>query len=96
MILGVALEMQLVAGMIDVLEDATAVFKLAVCLLLISGRGMNLVHQRAIRSPRSMKRCFKIKRTTRMKNIKADRMTMRSNQSVFSRAVMSCLEVSRR
>jgi len=95
-LLGVTLEKQHVAGMIVVLEDTTSVFKLTVCLLPISGRGIKRVHQRAIRSPRSMKRCFRIKRTTRMKNINADRRIMRSNQSVFSRAVMSCFEVSRR
>lgn len=31
-----------------------------------------------------------------MKNMNADKMIMRSNQSVFSRAVISCLEVSMR
>lgn len=57
---------------------------------------MNLVHQSAIRSPRSINRCLRIKRTTRMKKRKADKMIIRSSQSAFSRAVMSCLEVSMR
>ena len=34
--------------------------------------GINLVHQRAILNPRSMKRCFRMNMTTRRKNINAD------------------------
>jgi hypothetical protein len=58
--------------------------------------GKNLVHQNAIRTPLSSTRCFTMNSTTRTKNVNAERMRTRSSQSVFSRAVMRCLEVVRR
>ena len=58
---------------------------------LLSGK--NLVHQKAILSPRSMIRCFKMNNTTRRKKTNPEMMRIRSSQSDFSSAVMSCLEV---
>jgi len=55
--------------------------------------GKNLVHQKAILSPRSMIRCFKINNTTRRKKMNPEMIRIRSSQSDFSSAVMSCLEV---
>ena len=55
--------------------------------------GKNLVHQKAIVSPRSMIRCFKMNSTTRRKNMNPQMIRIRSSQSDFSSAVMSCLEV---
>ena len=55
--------------------------------------GKNLVHQNAILSPRSMKRCFNINNTTRRKKTNPEMIRIRSSQSDFSSAVMSCLEV---
>ena len=55
--------------------------------------GKNLVHQNAMRIPRSTKRCFKIKATTKKKKQTVDNMSRRSNQSDFSRAVIRCFEV---
>lgn len=97
LILATTLDRLLVTATTDALSDAlpsSATLSILVCLLLKSGRGINLVHQRAIRRPRSMNRCLSMKRTTRMKNMNAERMIKRSSQSAFSRVVMSCLEVS--
>jgi hypothetical protein len=57
--------------------------------------GINLVHQNTIFTPLSRTRCFTINSTTRTKNANAVRISTRSSQSVFSRAVTSCLEVPR-
>lgn len=56
--------------------------------------GMKRVHQKAMRIPRSKTRCFKMKSTTRIKKRSAAKMTTRSSQSDFSRAVSSCFDVS--
>ena len=56
--------------------------------------GKNLVHQKAILNPRSMIRCFRINKTTRRKKTNPEMIRIRSSQSDFSRAVMSCLEVN--
>ena len=55
--------------------------------------GKNLVHQNAILNPRSIIRCFKINNTTRRKKTNPEMIRIRSSQSDFSSAVMSCLEV---
>lgn len=55
--------------------------------------GKNLVHQNAILIPRSMIRCFNINNTTRRKKTNPEMIRIRSSQSDFSSAVMSCLEV---
>lgn len=55
--------------------------------------GMKRVHQNATRKPRSRIRCFRMKRTTRKKKRRAEKIRMRSSQSDFSRAVISCLDV---
>ena len=56
--------------------------------------GKNRVHQKAILSPRSMIRCFKINNTTRRKKTNPEMIRIRSSQSDFSSAVISCLEVN--
>lgn len=58
--------------------------------------GRKRVHQNMIRKPRSTIRCFRMKRTTRMKKSSAARMSSRSSQSDFSSAVMRCFEVTMR
>lgn len=55
--------------------------------------GKNFVHQKAILSPRSTIRCFKMNNTTRRKKTNPEMIRIRSSQSDFSSAVMSCLEV---
>ena len=55
--------------------------------------GKKRVHQNAMRSPRSTIRCFRMKRTTRTKNVRVAKIRIRSNQSAFSSAVTSCFEV---
>lgn len=57
--------------------------------------GMNLVQNNAIRSPRSITRCFKMNSTTRKKNTRPAMMRSLSIRSAFSRAVTSCLEIER-
>lgn len=57
--------------------------------------GINLVHQNAMRRPRSTSRCFKINKTTKTKKTRAAMMTSLSTQSDFSRAVIRYLEVVR-
>lgn len=59
----------------------------------LPGAGRNRVHQKAILRPRSSIRCLRMKRTTRMKKVRAASTRSRSSQSAFSRAVISCLEV---
>ena len=71
---------------------ASAMFS-ATRLAPLDEEGMNRVHQKAMRRLRSTRRCFKMNRTTRMKNRSAARMSMRSSQSDFSSAVMRCFEV---
>jgi len=56
-------------------------------------KGNRRVHQNAMRSPRSTMRCFRMKSTTRAKNARVAKISIRSNQSAFSRAVTSCFEV---
>lgn len=58
--------------------------------------GRKRVHQNMMRKPRSTIRCFKMKRTTRMKKSSAARMSSRSSQSDFSSAVMRCFDVTMR
>jgi hypothetical protein len=58
--------------------------------------GRNRVHHRATRKLRSRIRCLTMKRTTRMKNVNAENISTRSNQSDFSNAVISCLDVPMR
>lgn len=55
--------------------------------------GRNIVHQKAILNPRSMIRCFRMNNTTRRKKTNPEIIRIRSSQSDFSSAVMSCLEV---
>ena len=55
--------------------------------------GKNFVHQKAILSPRSTIRCFRMNNTTRRKKMNPEMIRIRSSQSDFSSAVMSCLEV---
>ncbi len=98
LVLATKLDSVLVAVVVATLNStlpSSATFSIFVCLLLPKpGRGMNFVHQSAIRRPRSIKRCLRMKSTTRMKNMNAERMRIRSSQSAFSRAVMRCLEVT--
>lgn len=58
--------------------------------------GRNRVHQNATRRLRSMIRCLVMKRTTKMKNMNADIINIRSSQSDFSSAVMRCFDVPMR
>ena len=58
-------------------------------------RGMKRVQNKAIRIPRSITRCFRMKRTTRKKNTRPAMMRSLSIRSAFSRAVTSCFEVVR-
>ena len=95
----------------DVTADAASVIELAVNapfsiastafsaarLAVFEGPpGMKRVHQNAIRSPRSTIRCFRMKSTTRMKNMRPARMRRRSSQSDFSSAVMRCFDEVRK
>ena len=78
-------------------EAATAL-PIMTCLLSTAEspwpmEGIKRVHQKAMRSPRSTMRCFRMKRKTRKKNAKAAKISIRSNQSAFSSAVTSCFEV---
>lgn len=63
---------------------------------LLEDDGMKRVHQKTSRMLRSTKRCFRMKSTTRMKNIRAAIISMRSSQSDFSSAVTRCFEVTSR
>ena len=58
--------------------------------------GTNFVHQNAILSPLSSTRCFNTNKTTSPKKTRAEMMSTRSSQSVFSSAVTSCFEVPMR
>lgn len=58
--------------------------------------GKKRVQKKAIRILRSMSRCLRINRTMRMKKNRAAKMSIRSSQSDFSRAVMRCFEVTMR
>lgn len=55
--------------------------------------GKNRVHQNAILILLLIMRCWRMNRTTRRKKTNADMMSIRSSQSVFSRALTSFLEV---
>lgn len=96
-LLATRLDNVLVAVVITTLNDtalpSSATDNMSGFVLWKSGRGTNLVHQRAIRRPRSMNRCLRMKSTTRIKNMNAESITIRSSQSVFSRAVIRCLDV---
>jgi len=77
-------------------EDTTPDLPLSRCCKTASSAlksGKYFVHQNAILRPLSTIRCFRMKRITRTKKAKAERMSMRSSQSDFSSAVMICFEV---
>ena len=69
---------------------------LTVALLTLTGddEGKKRVQKNAIRKLLSIRRCLRINSTTRTKKRRAAKMSMRSSQSDFSRAVMRCLEVT--
>jgi len=62
---------------------------------VLAFRGMKRVQNKAIRIPRSITRCFRMKRTMRKKNTRPATMRSLSIRSAFSRAVTSCFEVVR-
>ena len=72
----------------SIMTPLAAIRELPCCM-----EGKKRVHQKAIRSPRSTMRCFRMKRITSAKNMRAANINSRSNQSAFSSAVTSCFEV---
>lgn len=62
---------------------------------VLAFRGMKRVQNKAIRIPRSITRCFRMKRMTRKKKARPAMMSSLSIRSAFSRAITSCFEVTR-
>ena len=63
--------------------------------MVLAFRGMKRVQNKAIRIPRSITRCFRMKMTTREKNTRPATMRSLSIRSAFSRAATSCFEATR-
>jgi len=63
--------------------------------IVLAFRGMKRVQNKAIRIPRSITRCFRMKRMTRKKNTRPAMMRSLSIRSAFARAITSCFEVVR-
>lgn len=83
-----------IADVVEILLDITALpFSIRSNSASPLKSGRNRVHHNATRRLRSRIRCLTIKRTTRIKNAKAENINTRSSQSDFSNAVISCFDV---